>query len=128
MTAVVSYNDPQISSFKIFESRNQMKHTLGLTDHGMRIFFCISDQQGLPTVLDRRYGRFELISSIWGYSFEDSFFHEMIDVGVREVDFLAEEVGFEAFSNKPIRGIMTARDDSLIQLHGTLDTESAQII
>ena len=43
MIAVVSYSDPQISSFKIFESRNRMEHTLGLTDHGMRLFFCISD-------------------------------------------------------------------------------------
>ena len=56
--AMLGYSDPQISSFKIFESRNDMPEAISMPDYGMRLFFCMTDKQSIPTLMDKRFGRF----------------------------------------------------------------------
>ena len=67
-------------------------------------------------LLDKRFGKFELTIERSGYSAENGFEYESIDVGVREVDFLTETDVFEVFTGTTTRGYMTAKDDKLLEL------------
>ena len=66
LIAVISYQDPQISSFKIFENRSEMEEPINLTDGGMRIFFAMTDSKKTPIAIDPRIGRFKLTNIKWG--------------------------------------------------------------
>ena len=66
LIAVISYQDPQISSFKIFENRSEMGEPINLTESGMRIFFSMTDSKKTPIAIDPRIGRFKLTNIKWG--------------------------------------------------------------
>ena len=54
--------------------------------------------------------------------------YELIDVGVREIDFVKENNMFSFFDGMPLRGVMTAKDESLMQLLGSFDTYVSHMI
>lgn len=76
----------------------------------------------MPVPLEKRIGRFELIQIRWNYNLLSSDNYEIIDIGVREIDFVKENNVYSHFDGMPVRGIMTAKDESLMTLKGSFDT------
>lgn len=70
LTAVYSFSDTQISSFKIFESRSDMQQVISLQEYGMRIYFSMTDKQSMPVPMDSRYGSFSLTTTEYWYTDE----------------------------------------------------------
>ena len=109
----MSYSDPQISSFTIFDDRNDMEQTISLPEYGMRIYFTITNKQSMPVPLDSKYGSFSLSTLKYWYS-DQGLHYESVDVGVREVDFMNETDHLSFFDGTPNRGMMTAKNESLM--------------
>ena len=54
--------------------------------------------------------------------------YDIVDVEVGEVDFITETDTIDFFTGLPIRGMMTAKEESLLQMQGSSDTAAAQLI
>ena len=64
--------------------------------------------------LEKRIGRFSLMTTKLNYTTESGAQYELIDVGVREIDFVKESNMFSYFDGMPLKGVMTAKDESLM--------------
>ena len=53
---------------------------------------------------------------------------EESDIGVREVDFTTEHETISHFDGLPVKGVMTAKDESLMELLGSQDSLPSQMI
>ena len=102
LTAVLSYGDPQISSFKVFESRREMHEPINLSEYGMGIFFAMTNEKKTPIVMDRRIGRFKLTSVKWGYRGNDFKKLEEIEIELHEIDFVKERNLISHFDGQPV--------------------------
>ena len=59
---VIDYDDPQISSYEVFEDRGDMENPLALGDSKVDFIVGFMNQVYVPVAVDPRYGKFELIN------------------------------------------------------------------
>ena len=59
VASLISYSDPEISSFTILEDRNKMEKPINLGEHNMEFYFSLLNHwTNAPIVLDPAFGKF----------------------------------------------------------------------
>ena len=60
LVAVLGYNDPQITSFTVLDSRESMTSPVTLGENRFEFYFYFTDLLARPVILDKRIGSLKL--------------------------------------------------------------------
>ena len=125
---VSNYSNPQISSYEIIQESQKEEMRLG--DMKVDFIFGFFDHEYNPTVLDPKYGRFELYQRTYGIDSNGKQIFNETPVGVRNFsinDIDKVKWGFWSRTGSP-EGIYTAKDMNSLSIKGyNLDNLEKQV-
>ena len=118
---VVTYADPQISSYMISEDRNKMEEPLKFSDMSQTFYFLFIDEKYQSVLLDPRIGSFKVWNSIAKNKPDGSVEQKFSETPTKKVDFSTDDEDVKILSDFGTNiDYYKAADLSQIQVSGII--------
>lgn len=117
---VVTYADPQISSYMISEDRNKMEEPLKFSDMSQALYFRFVDEKYKSVPLDPRIGSFKFGIIIGKNKPDGSVEQKFAETPTKKVDFSTDDEDVKLFGTNIDYYYYKAADLSQIQVSGVI--------